>query len=188
MPVLGTNSLIRQQHYTTGYGTAQASTTTSYQTLSISHSNYTGTRKLTGSPTSADVCTFEKQNPNSHLLISCIFPWFITPGGAGFGLRLLYSLDGAAAFSSYTVDAVNDGPADRWGMAGYGGNTAYTARFQWDSEGLDKFRSTDIQAHTGTFYFYIQWANWSAADTSFPLTYSTDFPKYGTIICKEYLD
>jgi len=188
MPILGTNTLIRQQHYNTGYGTAQSSTTTSYQTLSISQTNYTGARKLTGSPTSADVCTFEKQNSNSHLLISCTFPWYITPGNAGFGLRLRYSLDGDAAFSAYTIDALDNGPADRWGMAGYGGNTAYIARFLWNSEELDTYRSTDVQGHTGTFYFFIQWANWVATDFSYPLTYNASYYKYGTIVCKEYLD
>jgi hypothetical protein len=180
MPILGTNTLIRQQHYTTGYGTAQSSTTTSYINLNISQTNYTGTRKAG----SANVCTFEKQNSNSHLLISCTFPWYIANGNAGFGIRLVYSLDD----TTYTVDAVTNGPADRWSMAGYGGNTAYTARFQWDSEELDTYRSTNVQGHTGTFYFYFQWANWNSSDTSYPLTYSVDYPKYGTIVCKEYLD
>lgn len=181
MPILGTNSLIRQQHYTTGYGTVQASTTTTFTTLNISQSNYTGTRKVG----SADVCTFEKQNSNSHLLISCTFPWYITPGGAGFGIRLVYSLDD----STYYNDAIDVGPADRWGMGGYGGNTAYTARFQWNSEALDTYRSTNIQGHTGTFYFYFQWRNWQVSDTSYPLTYTAStYDKYGTILCKEYLD
>lgn len=180
MPILGTNTLIRQQNYTTGYGTAQSSTTTSYTTLIINQTNYTGARKVDN----ANVCTFEKQNSNSHLLISCTFPWYITPGDSGFGIRLLYSLDGI----SYTVDAVDNGPADRWGMAGYGGSTAYTARFQWNSEEFDTYRGTDVQGHTGTFYFYFQWANWNSVDTSFPLTYSAAYYKYGTIVCKEYLD
>jgi hypothetical protein len=179
MSVLGTNTLIREQLYSTGTNASLAAKTgTNYVTIPLNGTNHTGDRK-----TGFDICTFTKQSNNSYLLVDITFPAYLASGGAGTGVRMHHSTDD----STYYTDAHDDGPAHRWGMFGYGGNTSYTCRMMWDSRQLDFQRSSGITAHTGTWYFYFQTANWNATDTLYFLQYSASYPKYGTISVREYL-
>jgi len=180
MPVLGTSTLIREQLYSTGTNASLASKTgTTYVTIPLGGSNYTGDRK-TGN---ANLCTFEKQNSNSYLLVDITFPAYLATGAQGTGVRMHHSTDD----TTYYTDALDNGPAHRWGMFGYGGNTAYICRMMWDSRQLDLQRSSGITAHTGTWYFYFQTANWNTTDILFFLQYNASYPKYGTISVREYL-
>ena len=180
MPVLGTNTLIREQLYSTGTDASLAGKTgTNWVTIPLGGTNYTGDRLSSN----ANIIEFQKQSNNSYLLVSITFAAYLATGGNGTGVRMHHSTDN----STYYIDALDSGPAHRWGMFGYGGNTAYICRMMWDSRQLDLQRSSGITAHTGTWYFYFQTANWNTTDTLYFLQYSPSYPKYGTISVREYL-
>jgi hypothetical protein len=178
MPVIGQNNIIRVQTYSTGYNTFQSSSAQVWTTLSIGQTNYTGSRL----PGNTNLCTFEKQHNNSHLKIVANFPGYLANGNVGYGYRMVISKDN----STYYNDVIDNGPAERWGAMGYGGNTAGIWRFEWDTEAIDASRSSGFLTHTGTTYFYFQFYVWTSADIYYPLSYvNTSFPKYGTMQCYE---
>jgi len=179
MPVIYPGAPIGSASWSTGdLPAVAASSSTSWITLDINRDDETG------SFTAADsnICTYSKQINSSHLLISWWMPTYINgAAGGGNGIRLLISTDN----STYTVDALDEGPAHGWGAHGYGGAASGVWCFTWDTKIIDTYRSTSFESHTGTTYFYFQWRNWSG-DTSYPLTYSASYPKYGTIELLEY--
>ena len=180
MPVIYPGAPIGSSSWTTGdLPTAHIGTTaTTFYTLDINRDDETG------SYTAADsnICTYTKQHNSSHLLINWWLPVYHATGGAGTGIRLRLSLDN----STYVADALDNGPAHGWGALGYGGNTAGTWGFTWDTACIDSFRSTSLYAsHTGTVYFYFEVRSWSA-EATYPITYSASYPKYGAIELMEY--
>jgi hypothetical protein len=182
MPVIYNGNIIGSQSWSTGtFPGTGASNSASWMVLDINRDNATGPFSAVGS----DICVYNKQLADSHLLISWWIPTYITPGGAGNGIRLRISTDA----STYTVDALDEGPAHGWGAHGYGGNASGVWTFTWDTKVIDTVRSTSFGSHSGNTYFYFEWRNWLTSDTSYPLTYDpTLYPKYGTIELLEYIE
>ena len=180
MPVIYSGAPIGSASWSTGDETAVAeSNTTSWTTLDINRDDETGSFSAADS----NICTYSKQHNSSHLLITWWIPVYLATGGSGNGFRLHISTDN----STYTTDAMDNGPAHAWGAHGYGGNAAGVWCFTWDTKIIDTYRSTSFESHTGTTYFYFQWRNWSSVDTTYPTTYDVNnYPKYGTIELLEY--
>lgn len=181
MPLIYSGNIIGSQSWSTGTTPIVAGTnSTSWMTLDINRDNATGPFNGAGS----NVCVYNKQLADSHLLISWWIPLYIGTGGSGNGIRLRISTDD----STYTVDALDQGPAHGWGAHGYGGHSSGVWAFTWDTKVIDTIRSTSFGSHSGNTYFYFEWRNWVTSDTSYPITYSTSYPKYGTIELLEYVE
>jgi hypothetical protein len=179
MPVIYPGAPIGSSSWSTGdLPEVAASNSTSWTTLDINRDDETGSFSAADS----NICTYTKQHNSSHLLISWWIPLYIGNGGSGNGFRLHISKDN----STYYTDAIDNGPADGWGAHGYGGNASGVWCFTWDTKIIDTYRTSGFEAHTGTVYFYWQWRNWGASDTTYPITYSTSYNKYGTIELLEY--
>lgn len=98
------------------------------------------------------VFQYEKTMDTSDLVFNGVFPYYITPGASGYGLRLQYSTDN----SNWTDAGAPAGPGDGWGAGGYGGSDAgVTPLLEYISE-IDT---------AGTVYFRMQYRAWSGSDT-----------------------
>jgi len=181
MPVLYDGNIIGSQSWSTGATPISAtSNTITFTGLVINKDNSTGPFNSTNT----NVCEYVKQSSSSHLLISFWMPVYISPGNSGNGFRIGISTDN----TNWTYDALDNGPADAWGAHGYGGATSGVWAYTWDTKIIDTFRSTSFGSATGTIYFYFQYRNWVSTETTYPLTYNTLYPKYGTIELLEYLE
>lgn len=179
MSVLGSGTLIREQLYGTGTGVTLTTNTTTWSTIPLNGTNFSGNRHASNN----NIIKFSKQSSNSYLLISITFPVYLAVSTNGIGVRCVFSTDN----STYYNDALDNGPAHRWGSMGYGGGTAYICRHMWDSRQFDLQRSSGITAHTGDFWCYFQAATWNGTDTMYMLGYSATYPKYGSMSIREYL-
>lgn len=179
MSVLGSGTLIREQLYGTGTSATLNTTSSTYTTIPLSGTNFTGDRHASNN----NIIKFSKQSSNSYLLISITFPSYLATGASGIGIRCAFSTDD----TTYYNDALDNGPADGWGMSGYGGGTAYINRMMWDSRQFDLQRSSGITAHTGDFWCYFQARTWNGTDQMFMLQYNATYPKYGSMSIREYL-
>ena len=162
--------VIRSGFYDPGTGTNATTATTSatFTTLNI---NGTGQVGHNIGKFSDDGLTYTKVSSNSHLNISVSIPFYLAVGGTGFGIRALLSTDNGSNY--YTVTGLSNGPADKWGAAGYGGNTSGIVNYTWNTR-MNSSRASAILAKTGTIRFYFEVAVWSSSDT---LTIG-DYPSY----------
>jgi hypothetical protein len=102
--------------------------------------------------------TYKKLRTNSDLLVHGAFPFYITPGGSGYGLRLQYSLNG----STWIDSDLPDGPSAGWGAGGYGGDASGVTPFMDTLAGLNQ---------TGDISFRFQYRVWQTSDTLYFIGY-----------------
>lgn len=116
--------------------------------------------------------TYDKQGTGSHLYINGAFPYYITPGDTGFGLRLQWSLNN----STWNHAHLTNGPGHGWGAGGYGGNDSGITPY------VDYL--TAFASHTGTVYFRFQYRKWSSGDTVYFIGYP-GYAKRATWVIQE---
>ena len=172
--------VIRSGFYDPGTGT-NATTATNSSTFTTLNVNGTGQVGHNIGKFSDDGLTYNKVSSNSHLNISISIPFYLATGGTGFGIRALLSTDDGSNY--YVVSGLSDGPADKWGAGGYGGNTSGILNYTWNTR-MNSSRASTILAKTGTIRFYFEVACWSSSDS---LTIG-DYPGYakkGSIVVQE---
>jgi len=180
MTVAPSGMVIRSGFYDTGTGTGArtVTTSTSFTTLNI---NGTGQVGHNIGKASDDVVTYTKVSSNSHLNISVSFPFYLSSGSGGFGVRGLLSTNDGSNY--YAMSGLTDGPAHKWGAGGYGGNTSGVFNYTWNTR-MNSSQASTILAKTGTIRFYFEVSIW---DTSDSLT-MIDYPGYvkkGSIVVQE---
>tara|TARA_B100001057_G_scaffold87953_3_gene83940 strand:- start:19009 stop:21078 length:2070 start_codon:yes stop_codon:yes gene_type:complete len=162
--------VIRSGFYDPGTGT-NATTSTTSSTFTTLNVDGTGQVGHNIGKFSTDGLTYTKVSSNSHLNISISIPFYLATGGTGFGIRALLSTDDGNNY--YVVTGLSNGPADKWGAGGYGGNTSGILNYTWNTR-MNSSRASAILSKTGTIRFYFQVAVWSSSDT---LTIG-DYPSY----------
>ena len=107
---------------------------------------------------------FDKISDNSHLEITCWIPTYVSQlthgtygsNEAGVGIRLLARYDTTSS-SSYVVSGLSGGPANTWGAAGYGGNSASILSYSWNTrESNSSSVTTDFGSHKGLVEFHFE--------------------------------
>jgi len=170
MTVAPSGMMIRSGFYDPGTGT-DATTSTTSATFTTLNVNGTGQVGHNIGKFSDDGLTYNKVSSNSHLNISVSLPFYLANGATGFGIRALLSTDDGSNYS--VVTGLGNGPADKWGAGGYGGNTSGILNYTWNTR-MNSARASAILAKTGTIRFYFEVAVWSSSDT---LTIG-DYPSY----------
>jgi hypothetical protein len=167
-------AIIKTQHYNTGYGSGARTTTTStsFVTAAIGGTGLTGDRNNSNN----NILKYTKVYGDSQLMVKVSFPFYITPGSSGFGIRCQTTIGG----NNYIVDPIDNGPAHGWGAGGYGGSTSGVFNFSWFTG--DKSSVYNIlDGYTGPIEFWFQVMSWTSSDTLFFIDYDNSYPKYGVI-------
>jgi hypothetical protein len=178
---------VKTWSYNSGYG-AGARTVITAQSWQPILTN--GTARDALSPVDNSTARFfDKERSDTHLRIRGSVPIYISPGNAGVGIRtqMVLSNDPAQynnAAAYFTVGSLVNGPANGWGAAGYGGNTAAIINFYVDTA----FGNPSVLTYTGRLHFYFMGYTWQAGDSAAWIDYfSDDFPKYATWTVEEYI-
>ncbi|NDB80131.1 hypothetical protein EB155_09735 [archaeon] len=179
--VMPAGSIIKQQHYNSGYGSdARTRPNQSWITVKLGGTSLSGPRKSDDN----NVLKFDKIFNNSNLSITANFPVYISNGASGNGFRLQVSTNNGSTYS--LVDIRSNGPANGWGASGYGGADASIFNFTWNT--LDNLTiANTVRIYTGPVYFYFECYEWSSADSSFIIDYDDTYPKFGTIQIQEIM-
>ena len=165
--------------YNSGYGSGArlATTSTSWANLEINGTNQAVFGQITKN--SDDSLNYNKTSNSSHLIISINFPTYNANGSSGHGVRCRFeSTQGSGAYD--VLDVTTDGPANGWGMHGYGGATSAMNNFTWNTYDNSSYRNT-IKTSTGNMKFYFDVRVWSSSDTIYFNDYDNSYPKYCTI-------
>ena len=165
--------------YNSGYGSGArlATTSTSWANLEINGTNQAVFGQITKN--SDDSLNYNKTSNSSHLIISINFPTYNSGGNSGHGIRCRF--ESTQGSNNYDVlDVTTDGPANGWGMHGYGGSTSAMNNFTWNTYDNSSYRNT-IKTSTGNMRFDFDVRVWTSSDTIYFNDYNNDYPKYTTI-------
>ena len=173
--------VIRSGFYDTGTGSG-ARLTTSSTSFIVANVNGTGQVGHNIGKFSDDGLTYTKVSSNSHLNISVSFPFYLATGNGGFGIRGLLSTDNGGNYSP--ISGLADGPANKWGAGGYGGDSSGVLNYTWNTR-MNSSQASTILAKTGTIRFYFEVRVWNAADTLYFIDYGGSYPKKGSIVVQE---
>jgi hypothetical protein len=177
--------IINFKHYNTGYGSGSRTTITgsSWAGLNISGTGYTGPRSgTTGS--ALNVISFPKTRGDTDLLVEIAFPVYLASTfSAGGGIRCQIGLN---TVTYNVLDITENGPAERWGAFGYGGNHADILTFTWSTRDNATI-GPNVRSHVGNVFLWWQGISWSG-DQCFYIDYDNTYPKYGTINVYEVLE
>jgi hypothetical protein len=183
----GAGAIVQTQGYTSGYGAGARlfTTSVSWTTVPIGGGSYDGPRDIITPNT--NVFRFEKLRSDTQLRIHVVgFPWYMSAGTAGFGIRTKYYA-GAGSIASGTnynvLEKVSEGIANGWGFGGYGGN-AGVANYAIDT--AHSSAPSFFTARTGAQYFYFEVYCWTGTSLYF-MDYDATYPKYGSWIVEEYI-
>lgn len=165
--------------YNSGYGSGArlVTSSTSWQNLEINGTNQAVFGQITKN--SGSSLNYNKTSNSSHLIISINYPTYMGNASSGHGLRCRFeSTQGSNAFD--VLDVTTDGPANGWGMHGYGGSTSAMNNFTWNTYDNSSYRNT-IKTSTGNMRFYFDVRVWTSSDTVYFNDYDNSYPKYCTI-------
>ena len=165
--------------YNSGYGSGARLVTSSqsWVNLEINGTNQAVFGQITKN--SDDSLNYNKTSNSSHLIISINFPTYNSGGNSGHGIRCRF--ESTQGSNNYDVlDVTTDGPANGWGMHGYGGSTSAMNNFTWNTYDNSSYRNT-IKTSTGNMKFYFDVRVWTSSDTIYFNDYNNDYPKYTTI-------
>ncbi len=182
----GSGAVIQTQGYTTGIGAGARTlvSASAWNTVMIEGAGYDGLRDAI--TPNALVFRFEKLRNDTQLRIRVAFPWYMSAGTAGFGLRIQYYI-GAGALTdpaSYSVlEKSSQGVANGWGMGGYGGMAGVA---NWMVDTAHSSAPSFFLNRTGAQYFYFQVYAWSGTNL-YLNDYDASYPKYGAWTIEEYI-
>ena len=179
--------VVKTTGYTSGYGSgARLSTSAeSWVSVPISGTSLDGPRDaITPNNT---VFRFDKLRSDTQLRIRVnSFPWYMTTGTAGFGLRIQYyagsgSISDGANYN--TLEKLGNGIAHGWGFGGYGGNVGTST---WTTDTAHSSAPSFFTSRTGAQYFYFQVYCWTGTNIIL-IDYGDAYPKYGSWVVEEYI-
>ena len=175
-------TIIKRGSHNTGYG-ANARTTTTSTSWTTVNINGTAQAGMNIGKHSDDVITFSKISNKSHLEIAVNFPFYVTPGATGFGVRCQASHNSGSSY--HILGNLANGPAHTWGSGGYGGNDTGIYNYTWSTYDKITERSAWL-AKTGEVRFYFEMRTHST-DTIYLVDYNDSYPKEGTIQISEII-
>ena len=144
--------VIRSGFYDTGTGSG-ARLTTSSTSFIVANVNGTGQVGHNIGKFSDDGLTYTKVSSNSHLNFTISLPFYLATGGTGWGIRGLLSTDNGGNYSP--ISGLADGPANKWGAGGYGGDSSGVLNYTWNTR-MNSSQASTILAKTGTIRFYLK--------------------------------
>jgi hypothetical protein len=185
---LTSGMIVKTTSYTSGYGSGARLTTNSASWYAL---NINGTGRDTYGPNdNLNIRYFDKVRSDTHLRIRTALPLYITPGGAGVGLRVQMVLSSNSTLYNdgnqyFTVGLLSSGQAERWGAIGYGGDNAGIINAYYDTQYSTS--SSSVLAYSGRLHYYFMGFTWATSDTAYWIDYDNTYPKYGTWTVEEYI-
>jgi hypothetical protein len=177
----GIGHVVGKTYYTSGWGSGARTTSSStgWYTLNIFGTGAIGAR----APTSNNIIQYTKKLNTSHLIIDVSLPVYISNGAGGVGIRCYGSTTVNDANSYALIDPLTNGPAERWGAAGYGGSTAAIINFQWSTQTASN--ASTWLSKVGACGIYFQGSGWNESDVAYWIDYDGTYQKYAAMTITE---